>query len=231
LPEDWLADYGTIKKLVLLLYAFDSGTSTRIKQRELAARAGVSQQTVSRVLRELERGGFLERRVGGRGEYLSLTEKGLVNLAALLDRVSRIVQGPRKVVLRGRVISGLGEGGFYVSLSHYSSKIQEFLGERPYPGTLNVALQPDTQYSRPLLEKLATFVIPGFSDGKRTYGSAKLVPCRVNGFSRCAIIIPSRTHHPPNVIEVVAPVYLRGELGLKDGDEVIIEIPGGESEP
>ncbi|MHA1250096.1 MAG: DUF120 domain-containing protein [Candidatus Helarchaeota archaeon] len=33
-----------------------------------------------------------------------------------------------------------------------------------------------------------------------------------------------RTHHTPPILEIIAPVYLREELDLKDGDEVELEI-------
>lgn len=40
-----------------------------------------------------------------------------------------------------------------------------------------------------------------------------------------AIVIPSRTVHPPKIAEIVAPVYLRKELGgLKDGSRVRVEV-------
>jgi len=219
-------DYETLKKIVFLVFVFSNGSQSRIKQKEVADKAGVSQQTVSRILQELENKGLIERRVGGKGEYVLLTEQGSSYLKILGERISNILYGPRKIILKGKVISGLGEGGFYVSLPYYSDKIKEILGQPAYPGTLNVELDKDSPYDRLFIEKIANIYIPSFSNGRRTYGSAKAIKCSVNGYVPCAIIIPSRTHHPPKVIEVVSPAYLRGELGLKDGDEVFIEIVG-----
>lgn len=221
-------DYDFLKKLVFLLLVFDNGSTVRVKQREIADKARISQQSVSRLLKELEKAGLINRRMGGRGEYIVLTEKGSAHLVAMLERIDNIIRGPKKLVLKGKVISGLGEGGYYVSIPYYSDKIKELFGQPPYPGTLNVELSKDTPYDRLFLEKIANITIPGFSNEKRTYGSAKVIKCSINGFPLCAIVIPSRTHHPPYVLEIVSPVYLRGELGLRDGDEVFIEISGEE---
>lgn len=216
--------YDVLKKLIFLVHVFDEGVTARVKQSQIAERADVSQQSVSRLLNELEREGLIMRRMGGRGEYVMLTDSGLNLLRALQMKIQNILSGPSKLTLRGKVISGLGEGRYYLSISHYTIKLKEFFGSEPYPGTLNIELEPDVPYNRTYIESIARYNIPGFSDGKRTYGNAKMVKCSVNGYVPCAVIIPSRTHHPPNVIEIVSPAYLRGELGLKDGDEVYVEI-------
>lgn len=216
--------YDVLKKVVFLVFVFDNGATNRIKQHQIAERAGMSQQSVSRLLNELEREGLVQRRVAGRGEYVALTERGLEYLKALQVKIRGILLGPQKISLRGRVISGLGEGRYYLSIPYYAAKLREYFGKEVYPGTLNIEIEPTTLYNRTYFESVAEVIIPGFSNGKRTYGSAKLVRCSLNGYGPCAIIIPSRTHHPFNVIEIVSPAYLRGELGLKDGDEVIIEV-------
>jgi riboflavin kinase len=40
----------------------------------------------------------------------------------------------------------------------------------------------------------------------------------------CGIVVPGRSHYPDALVEVIAPVGLRRELNLKDGDEVVIEV-------
>jgi len=57
----------------------------------------------------------------------------------------------------------------------------------------------------------------------RTYGAVKAFRARIRGIES-AVVMPERTHHPSDVIEVVAPVKLRDVLGLRDGDRVEIEI-------
>ncbi|MEM3952216.1 MAG: DUF120 domain-containing protein [Nitrososphaerota archaeon] len=39
-----------------------------------------------------------------------------------------------------------------------------------------------------------------------------------------AIIFAERTHYGKDVIEIIAPVYLRGKYGLRDGDKVFVKV-------
>ncbi|MCX8147490.1 MAG: CTP-dependent riboflavin kinase [Candidatus Woesearchaeota archaeon] len=36
--------------------------------------------------------------------------------------------------------------------------------------------------------------------------------------------MPFRTIHDDSIIEVIAPFYLRGKLGLKDGDKIRVVV-------
>ena len=65
--------------------------------------------------------------------------------------------------------------------------------------------------------------IEGFVDNDRTFGSAKCLPCRIEG-SASAIIVPGRTHYPDDIIELLCEHGLRSKLGLKDGDRIKVEI-------
>jgi riboflavin kinase len=58
-------------------------------------------------------------------------------------------------------------------------------------------------------------------------GSLKCFPCLING-AHGAIAIPERTHHGPEVLEIISPFNLRDRLGLKDGDCVKVEVIGYE---
>ena len=51
----------------------------------------------------------------------------------------------------------------------------------------------------------------------------KAFRCRIDGVDG-AVIMPKRTHYSKDVLEVIAPVSLRERLGLKDGDEVEVEV-------
>ncbi|MEZ0394124.1 MAG: DUF120 domain-containing protein [Desulfurococcaceae archaeon] len=217
---DDLPGYRELKKLVILVYAFSDGCGRPKSQREIATRAGVSQQSISRLLLELEREGYLARR--GRGE-LSLTEKGRRALSSLLAELGRVLSSRGRLVLRGEVISGLGEGRYYMGIGHYLDLMERMLGFRPYQGTLNVRiLEPPV--TRDYIASLGGLRIGGFSNGVRTYGGALLVPCEVRGYGRAAVIIPERTSLPDNVVEIVARDRLRDVLGLRDGDAVFIEL-------
>jgi riboflavin kinase len=40
------------------------------------------------------------------------------------------------------------------------------------------------------------------------------------------VITPERTHHGDDHLEVIAPVRLRDDLELEDGDEVTVDVEG-----
>jgi len=51
----------------------------------------------------------------------------------------------------------------------------------------------------------------------------KAFRCKAGGID-CAVLVIERTHHGPEVVEVIAPVKLRDALALKDGDPISIEV-------
>ena len=130
----------------------------------------------------------------------------------------------RPLTLRGTVVSGEGEGGYYLSLEGYRKQIKGKLGFEPYPGTLNLLLTPESLEKRALIYLRKAITISGFEEGGRRYGEVLAYPAQVNSFWPAAIIIPLKTHHPPSIVEVIAPVKLRDKLSLKDGDPVSLKV-------
>ena len=112
-----------------------------------------------------------------------------------------------------------------MSLEGYVKQFIEKLGFKPYPGTLNVRLRREYIKYRLYLEQLPGIYIHGFTDKGRTYGGVKCFKANVKNIESAVLLI-ERTHHGPDVIEVIAPVRLRDVLGLKDGDtiEIIVNI-------
>ncbi|MEM0090755.1 MAG: DUF120 domain-containing protein [Nitrososphaerota archaeon] len=197
----------------------------RITTSMLAKQLSISQQTASRLLIQLEKEGYITRRIVGKETYVKLTEKGMNELIDLHVRLKGIFERPVKITLEGRVFSGLGEGAYYISLSGYYNQIKEKLGFEPFLGTLNIKLLSSAAIEgRMLLEKVANIVIEGFKDEKRSYGSAKCIKALFNDEDECAILFIERTHHDTSVIEVVAPHNLREKHGLKDGDKVKLTV-------
>jgi riboflavin kinase len=206
-------------KLILLLAKKGAiGEKARVTLRDLSRELNVSPQTVLRWLEELEHEGYLEKFVEGRKTHIELTNKALHFLSELYEELTEILSEGR--IILGEVISGLGEGAYYVK--HYSELINEYLGFDPYPGTLNLkVLFPKTIFDA--LYKVKPVIIPGFVKEGRTFGDVRAYRVKINGVNG-AIVIPSRTIHPPRIAEVIAPVCLREVLGLKDGDKVRIEV-------
>ena len=128
------------------------------------------------------------------------------------------------VLLKGIVVSGSGEGKYFLSLEGYRRQIKEKLGFDPYPGTLNVLLDDESAERKVLLALRKPIMIEGFTENGRRYGEVLAFPARVGKVWPSALIIPTRTHHPPSIAEIIAPVNLRKELNLENGDEVVIKV-------
>ncbi|MEM1583246.1 MAG: DUF120 domain-containing protein [Nitrososphaerota archaeon] len=212
----------------LLIFLAQNGAYTkrlRMSTSTIAQHLNTSQQSVSRILIQLEQNGYIEKIVIGKSTLMRLTNKGIDELRNLYAILKSIFEKPMEIILEGRVFSGLGEGFYYISLPQYFEQIKEKLGFTPYPGTLNVQLlSKDSIDNRMLLEKIADIPINGFSNGQRTYGKAKCIRALFNGEQEAAIIFVERTHYGKDVVEVISPVYLRGKYGLKDGDKVYLKV-------
>lgn len=196
--------------------------SVQASSGELGRILGVSQQAADRYLRRLARDGLVERTVEGRGQRLHLTGAGVARLRQEYHALRRIFEGPARLDLRGTVASGLGEGRYYLSQPGYVVQFTERLGYAPYPGTLNVRLDGSDHLRLAGVREWRGIRIDGFSASGRTFGGATCHAARLNGRSG-HLITPDRTHHV-DVIEFIAPEFLREVLALKDGDPVDVEI-------
>ncbi len=213
------------KGACFILLALGGKKRKRVVQTEIANKLGISQQSVSRILKELEEKGLITRIVKGRGEFIEVTDRGL----ALIEKMNSLAtlflkEEKDTLVLEGIVEDGLGEGRFYMSISYYRDMIKKTLGFNAYPGTLNIRLVGENIWKRKTLDAFPGIQIPGFKNKERFYGGARVFPAKINGYQPAGIILPDRTSHPQDILEVIAPIYLRGELGLKTGDRVVLEI-------
>ncbi len=190
---------------------------------ELAAECGISQQTASRKLIEFEKEGLIERKIDRHGQSIILTHKALANLKNVYKNLRPVFDKmPKKLMIEGKVFSGLGEGGFYVTMPGYRKQFVHKLGFDPYPGTLNVKLETERDiHAKAELETMPSVQIDGFKDEKRTYGGANCYRATIDG-AEAAILIIERTHHPVGIVEVISPHFLRKKLKLKDGSAVKI---------
>lgn len=190
-----------------------------ITSAKFGKRIGLSQQSTSRILRELLNAGLIEVS-RGRKSWIRITEKGRDVLMKEYGEYRAIFEKGEPVI-KGRVEGGMGEGRYYLSKKGYIEQIERIFGFEPYPGTLNVRLSMEemAKYRR-FAEHMQ--IIHGFISEGRTFGDVLGLKAEVGGIM-CVIITPKRSHYS-DVIEVIAPVKLRDALDLNDGDEVEIKV-------
>lgn len=186
---------------------------------------GCSQQTASRKLILLEKMGYISRIVDRRGQYIRITKRGLNILLRMYGELNKLFNRTKEyLILQGRVFTGLGEGAFYVTIPYYYRKFTELLGDKPYPGTLNLKLLPESIVVRKKIELMDGIEISGFSDEKRKYGSVKFYKVFVEKNIVGGLLLIERTHYGPDVIEIISPKNLRKTLNLKDGNIVTVKV-------
>ncbi|MBN1323325.1 MAG: DUF120 domain-containing protein [Methanotrichaceae archaeon] len=130
---------------------------------------------------------------------------------------------PDRLDMEGTVISGLGEGQYYINLPGYRDQFEEAVQMVPFPGTLNLRLTRESMPLRERLNEMPAIHIRSFSDDMRRYGGGRCHPVTI-GDIRAAIVIPDRSHYPEDLIELIAPINLREALALKDGDLLTIRV-------
>jgi len=199
----------------------------RISTEYLAEKLGVSQQTASRYLIELDGKGWIERRVTAEGCLIKITDSGMAELEKLYTSLRYLIElaHPPLVTLEGTVFTGLGEGAYYILKEQYRKQFIEKLGFDPYPGTLNLKLTSDYDIkTRAELEAYPAIEVMGFVDESRTFGSVKCYPITIENKERGALLLALRSHYDASVLEIISPVPLRRHLKLKDGQKVKVEV-------
>ena len=215
----------------LKLLALDGGLDGEVKVScaNLADRLGASNQTASRRLQHLEDAGTIERDVVSDGQWIALTDAGEQALRREYEAYRRIFEDRSTVELQGHVTTGMGEGRHYISLSGYMEQFRDRLGYEPFPGTLNVTLESDSVRRRSALEAIEPVRIDGWENEERTYGPAFCYPARVTNpvgeeYVGAHAIVPERTHHDEDNLELIAPDRLRDVLDLADDDLLTIYV-------
>jgi riboflavin kinase len=127
----------------------------------------------------------------------------------------------KTTTVTGVLFSGEGKATQFVEISWAKCQIEERLGFEPYPGTLNVRLsKKEANRLELILQKSkGIMIVPPTG-----FYSATCFHTMIMNKTRGAVVIPHTPNYPPNVLEIIAPVNLRGALSLKDGDLVELSI-------
>jgi len=204
-----------------------SRRTVKVSTEYLALKMMLSQQTASRYLIHLDKKGWIKRTITPDGCLVRVTDAGQRELKQLYSSLRLIFEAAYSpsIALEGTLFSGLGEGAYYVSKDGYRKQFMEKLGFDPYPGTLNLRLTSEYDVkTRTELESYPAVELMGFENEDRSFGAVKCYPALVNNKVKGAILTAMRTHYDSSVLEIVAPVYIRGSLKLKDGQKVKVEV-------
>lgn len=189
---------------------------------------GLSQQTGSRRINDLEQLGWIKRKITGKTQKISITKEGANIMLMIYKELKKLLES---ILIIGEVTEGIHEGGYYVSIKGYYQQFKEKLGFEPYKGTLNLRLSDtDIELLQEKLKNITPIIIDGFKDLNREYGPVKCYDVYIsrmddkNNKRKAAILDIQRTHHKENIIEILAKPYLRDYFYLNDGDKLIIDI-------
>jgi riboflavin kinase len=187
-----------------------------------------SQQAASRHLLDLETAGFIERLKKGQKFRIKITGRGYSEVESLFSILKAAMESaPFTIDFEGIVVSGMGEGAYYMSLDGYRKQFKERLGFEPYPGTLNVKLVDQIfMNAKREIDKYNSVFIDGFSDSTRTYGWVKCYIANINNgaINNAAVLILERTHYDESMLEVIAPVSLKDSAGIHNGDKINLKV-------
>ncbi len=205
----------TLKELALL-----GAIRNRIEisSHELAKQLEISQQTASRYLLDLDNVQMVTRELGIKKQLIQITSLGTEILKEERSQYNQIFDLSNKVVFKGKVVSGMGEGKYYTEQRGYVDQFKNKLGFVPYPGTLNVEIEYVERNKLRLLKNYGGIVIDEFKTKNRTFGSVLCLNATINN-CKGAIVLPKRSHYS-NILEFISPHYLREKLHLKDGGGV-----------
>lgn len=187
-----------------------------------------SQQAASRHLLDLENAGYIERLRKGQTFRIKITNRGYSEIESLYSTLKSAIESiPFSIDFEGTVVSGMGEGAYYMSLEGYRKQFKDKLGFEPYPGTLNVKLIDQIfMNARREIGRYPSVFINGFSDNMRTYGWVKCYKANINkgAVNNAAALVLERTHYDDSMLEIIAPICLKEAIGIQNGDRISIKV-------
>lgn len=195
---------------------------------EIAKKIKRSQQLASKELLDLEFFGYIGRNKKSKKYTIKVTEKGYQQVYDLFLFLKTAIESFKYIIdFEGHIITGMGEGAYYMSLNGYKQQFKEKLGYEPYPGTLNIKLNSMLYVeAKKEMLKYPSIDIEGFSDQSRTFGWVKCYPAYINDSVNInsSILILERTHYDDSIIEIIAPFSIKEQFSLKNGDYIRLKV-------
>lgn len=113
-------------------------------------------------------------------------------------------------ILNGKIFSGMGVGGKIIV--DYLPIFKEKFKMDFFPGTLNLKLEKEWD-----LPKEAGYIEPFTKPDGTRRGGVWFIKGKIKNLP-VVVIRPELTKHPKDVIEIIAPINIKKQYGLKDGD-------------
>jgi riboflavin kinase len=225
--------------LIILIYLLTLGAieiHVEITSGQLSKIINKSQQTTSKILIELEKGNLIERIKNNKKFKIKVTNQGYEVIKELQSMIESALDNSKKrITFKGKIVNGMGEGAYYMSLDGYKKQFEEKLGYEPFPGTLNLKLE-DKMYMDKKKEMInyPSIYINGFKDKTRSFGWVKCYPAilipdiktkdKKNFQIDSAVLLLERTHHDNSLMEVISSVCIKETANIKNGDTVTIKL-------
>jgi CTP-dependent riboflavin kinase len=131
-------------------------------------------------------------------------------------------------IIRGVIFSDLGQASSFMALNWVQTGLKECLGFAPFPATLNV--RPDSEEDArgwSAIQEAPGIALRPAANG---FCSARLYrvqihrPASSGGRLAGGILLPNVVDYPKDKIEVIAPVRLKDEFHLCDGERLTLEL-------
>ncbi len=193
-----------------------------VSSKELGAALEMSQQSASKRILELLELGLIARDLGARKQRIKLTVAGADELKKEYNEFRRIFEFTDHISLHGAVKDGMGEGQYYIDQEGYQVQFEKKLGFKPYPGTLNIAVDKEDIGKLDMIKSTSGIPIEGFTHGGRSFGGVIAYKSKIKNVD-CAVIVPARSHYV-DVIEVICHYHLRRTLSLNTDDRIDIKV-------
>lgn len=193
-----------------------------ISSRELGEALEMSQQSASKRILELMEAKYIVRDLGTRKQRIKITSKGAEELKKEYSEYRRVFERSDHLNIHGEVMSGMGEGGYYICQDGYMNQFKKKLGFVPYHGTFNVRIDIDEVGKLDIIRSTAGILIEGFTDNGRSFGNVIAYKAKIRNID-CAVVVPERSHYV-DIIEIICQFHLRRTLGLSDGDGIDVKV-------
>jgi phosphoglycolate phosphatase-like HAD superfamily hydrolase len=123
------------------------------------------------------------------------------------------------IKVKGELYSGLFKGEYFTQLDWVKREMIEKVGFEPFPGTVNLRVSMEDFAFFMGIKDEGEILIPPSPQ----FCEAKLLKVNMNGINAAAIFPEKKVWSYVDTLEIMAPVFVRKTLGVRDGDTLIVD--------